>query len=97
MVDCRDQSDPDDVDDGKDMLDEDLDLHDDALSLDDALDDDPPPAFQCADAPVLQSEVEARAAELKKLLNDHDNRTGLRSRGPFHFEDKGVFLSAVSL
>jgi hypothetical protein len=92
MVDCRDQSDPDDVDDGKDMLDEDLDLHDDALSLDDALDDDPPPAFQCADAPVLQSVVEARDAELKKLLRDHDNRTGLRSRGPFHFEDKGVFL-----
>ena len=92
MVDELDQLNPDHIDDGKDMRDEDFDLSGDLLSLEDALDVEPPPAFQCADAPVLQSAVEARAAELKKQSYDHDNRTGFRSRGTFHFESKGIFL-----
>ena len=92
VVDELDQLNRDHIDDGKDMRDEDFDLSGDLLSLEDALDVEPPPAFQCADAPVLQSAVEARAAELKKQLYDHDNRTGFRSRGTFHFESKGVFL-----
>ena len=80
--------------DGKDTSDEDFDLHGDSFSSDDALNDDPPPAFQCADAPVLQAdlEVEARAEELKKLSHDHDNRRGLRSRDAFHFKSKGICL-----
>jgi hypothetical protein len=80
-------------DDGKDMSDEDFDRHGESPNSDSALDDDhDQPAFQCADEPVPNAEVAARAEQLKKQLHDHDNRKTLRNRGTWHFGCKGMLL-----